>query len=95
MSEGGPDVLFREACDLEQFMFRWTVADYIGAILAASWNEGPAKAAMLDFVHTITDRSSNNFVLRRGMTTAVAATAFAPLSSTSAIIGAIVADQLA
>jgi len=28
-------VLYREPGDLEQFTFRWTVADYIGAILAA------------------------------------------------------------
>ena len=28
----------------------------------ASWNEGPAKAAILDFVHATTDRSSNSFV---------------------------------
>jgi hypothetical protein len=34
-SEGGADVLYREPGDLEQFTFRWTVADYIGAILAA------------------------------------------------------------
>jgi SAM-dependent methyltransferase len=34
-SEGGPDVLYREPGDLEQFTFRWTVADYIGAILNA------------------------------------------------------------
>jgi SAM-dependent methyltransferase len=34
-SEGGADVLYREPGDLEQFTFRWTVADYIDAILAA------------------------------------------------------------
>jgi SAM-dependent methyltransferase len=34
-SESGPDVLYREPGGLEQFTFRWTVADYIGAILAA------------------------------------------------------------
>jgi hypothetical protein len=27
-----------------------------------SWNDGPAKRAILDFVHTTTDRSSSNFV---------------------------------
>jgi SAM-dependent methyltransferase len=34
-SEGGADVLYREPGDLEQFTFRWTVADYFGAILAS------------------------------------------------------------
>src|SRR5689334_5538631 len=28
----------------------------------ASWNDGPAKRAILDFVRTTTDRSSSNFV---------------------------------
>jgi hypothetical protein len=28
----------------------------------ASWNEGPAKQAILDFVRTVTDPSSNSFV---------------------------------
>jgi hypothetical protein len=28
----------------------------------ASWNEGPAKAAILDFIRTTADRSSANFV---------------------------------
>jgi ubiquinone/menaquinone biosynthesis C-methylase UbiE len=34
-SKAGPDVLYRERGELEQFTFRWTVADYIGAILAS------------------------------------------------------------
>jgi len=34
-SEGGPDVLYREPGDQEQFTFRWTVADYIRAVLDA------------------------------------------------------------
>lgn len=34
-SESGADVLYREPGDLEQFTFRWTVADYIDAIIAA------------------------------------------------------------
>jgi SAM-dependent methyltransferase len=34
-SEVGPNVLYWERGELEQFTFRWTVADYIGAILAS------------------------------------------------------------
>jgi SAM-dependent methyltransferase len=34
-SEAGPDVLYWEPGQMEQFTFRWTVADYIGAILAS------------------------------------------------------------
>ena len=34
-SKAGPDILYRERGELEQFTFRWTVADYIGAILAS------------------------------------------------------------
>ena len=30
----------------------------------ASWNDGPAKQAILDFVHTTTDRASSSFVPR-------------------------------
>lgn len=31
----GPDVFYRGRGELEQFTFRWTVADNIGAILAS------------------------------------------------------------
>jgi SAM-dependent methyltransferase len=34
-SEVAPDVLYPEPGDLEQFEFRWTVADYISAILSS------------------------------------------------------------
>jgi SAM-dependent methyltransferase len=35
--EAATDVLYPEPGDLEQFEFHWTVADYIGAILAAGY----------------------------------------------------------
>jgi ubiquinone/menaquinone biosynthesis C-methylase UbiE len=34
-SEAGPDVLSAEHGEFEQFLFRWTVADYISAILSS------------------------------------------------------------